>query len=445
MSRRQRVARDIIVADNMEVLASIEPGSVSLAYLDPPFMSGRSYDAYLGRTRTPKHNSETTAFDDRWTWQDKTESEFQRIKEVVPLKVGQLLHGLLASQGRTSLLAYLVWLTPRLHLTRECLSERGSLYLHCDSNSSHYLKILLDTIFGPANFRNEIIWRRTHAHSSSHRFGPVHDAILYYSRASKCVWNPVHTSYDVSYLENYFNREDEEGRFQAITCTAPGDRTGTKAHYRWKGRLPPPGRHWAWKHEQMEKFEAAERLVYSSNGVPRLKRYAHEGLGVAVQDVWTDIPRLDAHSSERLGYETQKPVALLERIIAASSREGDVILDPFCGSGTTLVAAERLGRGWLGIDSSLLACSLALGRTRSVVGTKPIRLQGFPSRTEVAMQLFRDEPLRFGVWGASLLGTLPDRELLSDSLLIGTRVVLGAKKSSLISLVPTGRKCEMPA
>jgi hypothetical protein len=445
MSRRPSTIRSISVGDNLEALSNIQQGSVNLAYLDPPFMSGRSYDAYLGRSRTPKQNAEIAAFEDRWTWQDTTERDFQRIREVLPLSVAELLRGLVSSQGRTGLLAYLLWLTPRLYWTKASLSKTGSLYLHCDSSSSHYLKILLDAMLGPANFRNEIIWRRTHAHSSSHRFGPVHDVILYYSNSGDYVWNPVHTSYDSRYIDNYFNREDENGRFQAITCTAPGDRTGTKAHYSWKGMLPPPGRHWAWKYEQMQEFEAAGRLVYSSNGVPRLKRYAHEGLGVAVQDVWMDIPRLDAHSSERLGYETQKPVALLERIISASSRPGDVVLDPFCGSGTTLVAAERLGRGWLGIDSSLLAGSLALGRTRGVVGTKPIRLKGFPDRTAAAMQLFKKKPLGFGVWAASLLGTLPDRTLLSDNLLIGTGDVAGTKRISLISMVPIDTKCEVPS
>lgn len=445
MTRRPNTIRSITVADNLEALSTIQEGSVNLAYLDPPFMSGRSYDAYLARSRTPKQNVEIAAFEDRWIWQDATESDFQSLGEVVPLSVAELLRGLVSSQGRTGLLAYLIWLTPRLYWTKVCLSKSGTLYLHCDSSSSHYLKILLDAMLGPANFRNEIIWRRTHAHSSSHRFGPVHDVILYYSKSSDYVWNPVHVSYDSEYINSYYNREDENGRFQAITCTAPGDRTGTKAHYLWKGMLPPPGRHWAWKYEQMQEFEAAGRLIYSSNGVPRLKRYAHEGLGVAVQDVWTDIPRLDAHSSERLGYETQKPIALLERIISASSRPGDVVLDPFCGSGTTLVASERLGRGWLGIDSSLLACSLALGRTRSVVGTKPIRLQGFPDRPAVAMKLFREKPVGFGVWAASLLGTLPERTLLSDSLLVGTGDVAGPKRISLISLIPIDTKCELPS
>ena len=247
----------------------------------------------------------------------------------------------------------------------------------------------------------------------------------------------MYINYDANYIDKYYTQHDENGQYQAITCTAPGDRTGTKAHYEWRGKLPPPGRHWAWTKGQMEDFESTGRLVYSVNGIPRLKRYVGESPGVAVQDVWADIQRLDAHSGERVGYETQKPVQLLERILKASSRPGDLVMDPFCGSGTTLVASERLGRSWIGADSSVLACSLALGRTRAVAGHLPIRLNGFPKSENEALELLAESPMGFGIWGAGLLGTLPDRRLLSDTLMVGRgRVTVGRKSTHLLSLVP---------
>ena len=433
--RQQKRVRQIHMGDNIEVLSGLDNESVTLAYLDPPFNSGRSYDALIGLNRTSA-GSEVSAFDDRWYWEPAS-SHLTVMRDLLPSETYKYFVTLFGLIGKNSLSTYLAWLTPRLYLTYESLSDQGSLYLHCDSTSSHYLKHVLDKIFGPANFQNEIIWRRTHAHSSAHRFGPVHDVILYYTKSSNRIWNPMYINYDTNYIDKYYTHNDEKGQYQSITCSAPGDRTGTRAHYEWRGKLPPPGRHWAWTREQMEDFESTGRLVYSANGVPRLKRYVDDGLGVAIQDVWADIQRLDAHSGERVGYETQKPVQLLERILEASSRPGDLVIDPFCGSGTTLVAAERLNRSWIGVDSSVLACSLALGRARADAGHLPIRLHGFPKSEDEALELLTVSPMGFGIWGAGLLGTLPDRRLLSDTLMVGRgRVTVGRKSTHLLSLVP---------
>ena len=433
--RQKKRVRQIHMGNNIEVLSGIDNGSVTLAYLDPPFNSGRSYDALIGLNRTSA-GLEASAFDDRWSWEPAS-SHLTVMQDLLPSETYKYFATLFGLIGKNSLTAYLTWLTPRLYLTYESLSDQGSLYLHCDSTSSHYLKHVLDKIFGPANFQNEIVWRRTHAHSSAHRFGPVHDVILYYTKSSNRIWNPMYINYDTNYIDKYYTHNDEKGQYQAITCSAPGDRTGTRAHYEWRGKLPPPGRHWAWTREQMEDFESTGRLVYSVNGVPRLKRYVDDGPGVAIQDVWADIQRLDAHSGERVGYETQKPVQLLERILEASSRPGDLVIDPFCGSGTTLVAAERLDRSWIGVDSSVLACSLALGRARADAGHLPIRLHGFPKSEDEALELLTVSPMGFGIWGAGLLGTLPDRRLLSDTLMVGRgRVTVGRKSTHLLSLVP---------
>lgn len=423
------------MGDNIEVLTGLDKESVTLAYLDPPFNSGRSYDALIGLSRSAV-GTDVSAFDDKWSWEPMP-AHLAVMRDLLPRETYKYFEALFGLIGRSSLAAYLAWLTPRLHLIYESLSDQGSLYLHCDSNSSHYLKHVLDKIFGPANFQNEIIWRRTHAHSSAHRFGPVHDVILYYSKTSDRIWNPMYINYDSNYIDKYFTHHDDNGQYQTITCSAPGDRTGTRAHYEWRGKLPPPGRHWAWRREQMEEFESSGRLVYSTNGIPRLKRYVDDGPGVAIQDVWGDIQRLDAHSGERVGYETQKPVQLLERILKASSRPGDLVIDPFCGSGTTLVAAERLNRSWIGVDSSVLACSLALGRARADAGHLPIRLQGFPRTQNEALELLSISPMGFGIWGAGLLGTLPDRRLLTETLMVGRgRVTVGRKSTNLVSLVP---------
>jgi DNA modification methylase len=432
-----RVRRNLAVGDCLEVLGRVGSGSVGLVYLDPPFNSGRTYDLVDAQRDQGASGGRTEAFGDQWKWTSETERELAALPALVPRPLATLVESLVTALGRRNLAAYLVGMAPRLLELHRVLDEEGSLYLHCDSAASHYLRVVLDNIFGPAQFRNEIIWRRTHAHSSSRRFGPVHDVLLFYSKTQKYRWNRAYTEYPTRYLEQYYRQEDEHGAFQSITCTAPGDRIGTKAHYEWRGKMPPPGRHWAWKKEQMEEFEREGRLLYSSTGTPRLKRYADEAPGVQIQDVWTDINRLDAHSDERVGFETQKPLALLDRIIAASSDPGDTVLDPFVGSGTSLVAAERAGRSWIGIDASLLAGSLSLARVRQEVNVRRVHLEGFPSDAREAMDLRRREPLAFGLWATSMLATLASREQRGRKVVSGTgRLRIGRKLVQLLSWAP---------
>jgi DNA modification methylase len=412
-----RITRKLIVGDNLETLASLPSESVALVYLDPPFNSGRSYDVV--RNGRDGGDGRTEAFHDQWTWGAAADRQLKTLASVLPRDVADLVAALVAMLGRRDLGAYLVMMAPRLVELRRVLHDSGSLYLHCDSSASHYLKLLLDAIFGPGNFRNEIVWKRTHAHSSSRRFGPVHDTLLFFSKSARYRWNPGYSAYPSQYIERYYTHEDERGRYQLITCTAPGDRIGTKAHYDWRGKLPPPGRHWAWKKEQMEAFVVDGRIVHSSNGIPRLKRYVDDAPGIQLQDVWTDINRLDAHSDERVGYETQKPLALLSRLIEASTDPGDLVLDPFLGSGTTAVAAERAGRAWIGIDQSLLAGSIALARARQVVSLDRVTLDGFPADVDSALRLLSDQPQAFGLWGTSMLATLADRKGQTDALITG--------------------------
>ena len=429
--------------DNVEGIVRLDAESVALAYLDPPFNSGRSYGTVLSSTRN-EGKEMRHAFADTWRWTDNTERALRNLGEFLSKPAIKFVQSLANTMGPSSASAYLVEMAPRLAETHRVLRHDGSLYVHCDPTASHYLKLLLDHIFGPDNFRNEIIWKRTHAHSSSRRYGPVHDTLLFYSKSSEYIWNPVFAQYKDTYLEKHFRQTDEHGSYQLITCTAPGDRQGTRAHYKWRGQLPPPGRHWAWKREKMEAFEKESRLVHSSNGVPRLKRYSHEGRGVAIQDVWLDINRLDSHSRERIGFETQKPVALLERIITASSNPGDLVLDPFAGSGTTAVAAERLKRSWVVMDNSLMACAIALARVRQEVNLATVALEGFPKDASDAQRLLRSEPAAFGIWGTSMLGSIPDRNGTNPTVVVGTgKFSVRSRQVGILSWVPIGARLEM--
>lgn len=436
--------RSLHVTDNLELLGTLDDDSVGLLYLDPPFNSGRGYDL-VGRTRQGEAAGRTVAFSDAWSWSDEADQTMGAIRSLVPSGVAELVETLVRALGRRDMAAYLVMMAPRLVEMRRVLADHGSLYLHCDSSASHYLKALLDAIFGPGNFRNELVWKRTHAHSSSRRFGPVHDTLLFYSKTNGYRWNPVYADYSSSYIERYYTHQDERGQFQLITCTAPGDREGTRAHYKWRGQLPPPGRHWAWKKEQMESFEREGRLVSSSKGVPRLKRYVDDAPGVQLQDVWTDINRLDAHSDERVGFETQKPLELLERLILASSDPGDLVLDPFAGSGTTLVMAERLGRSWMGAECSILASSIALARVRQEVDAQRVELRGFPADRPSAMRLLRTEPMAFGLWGTSMMATLANRDGQDPQVVTGSgRLRVRKRAVQLLSWVPLENMKEAP-
>ncbi len=441
MSKRR--VRSLWALDNLTGMRALDDESVALAYLDPPFNSGRNYTTVLSRSRG---NADETpqAFVDTWRWTEETEHLRRNLREFLSKQVSDLVGSLVSILGTNSTTAYVVEMAPRLAELHRVLKRNGSLYIHCDPAASHYLRIVLDHIFGPENFRNEVIWKRTHAHNGSRRYGPVHDTILFYSKSGDYVWNAIFEPYGEAYLEKHFRQSDERGNYQLITCTAPGDREGTRAHYDWNGQLPPPGRHWAWRKEKMEEFYKQGRLVHSSNGIPRLKRYSDEGRGVAVQDVWLDINRLDSHSRERVGFETQKPVALVERIIAASSNPGDLVLDPFAGSGTTAVAAERLERQWISMDSSLMACAISLARVRQEVNLADVSTKGFPVDAAAARRLLRAAPAAFGIWGGSMLGTIPDRAGTNSTVVVGRGAITArSRRIEILSWVPIASSLEM--
>src|SRR5665647_3719779 len=302
------------------------------------------------------------AFGDTWVWTPTTDEQYASLMAgEVPPRVADAVGAFRTLLGENDAMAYLVNMAPRLVEMHRVLKQTGSLYLHCDPTMSHYLKVLLDGIFGPQFFRNELIWKRTSSHSSAKKYAPVHDVILYYSKSKKLTWNTPRTGYDEEYLDKYYHFDDGDGRlyWRADLCAA-GTRNG-RSGVPWHGLDPTAkGMHWKFAVETLDDLDKEGRIYWAKGGQgwPQYKRYRDELKGLVVSDIWTDIDHINPVAAERLGYPTQKPIALMERILEASSNPGDVVLDPFCGCGTTVDAAQRLGRTWLGIDVTYIAIDL---------------------------------------------------------------------------------------
>jgi len=280
-------------------------------------------------------------------------------------------------------------MSSRLVELRRVLKPTGSLYLHCDPTASHYLKLLCDAIMGKENFQNEIIWKRTGSHGGAKRWGPIHDTILFYTKTDAAKWNRVFQDYDEKYLDDFYRFEDEKGRYRLVTLTGAGTRSGDSGAP-WRNVNPTKsGRHWAvpsyaikplatpaelvkmTTQEKLDLLDGSGLIYWPPKGeVPQQKRYLDDGKGVQIQDIITDIQAISSQAKERLGYPTQKPVALLERIILASTNPGGLVLDPFCGCGTTIDAAEKNGREWIGIDVTQLAISLIKNRLQDTYGRR---------------------------------------------------------------------------
>ncbi|MGI8575789.1 MAG: DNA methyltransferase, partial [Egibacteraceae bacterium] len=302
------------------------------------------------------------------------------------------------------------------------LAPTGTLWLHCDPTASHYLKIILDAVFGTGRFLNEVIWQRTSAHNRTTRFGPVHDVILAYTKSEAWTWNPQYVPYDEEYVESFYRHvEGDTGRryrLSDLTSNRPGSRQP------FQGQLPPGTRYWGYAIETMERFASEDRIVYTSNNYPQYKRYLDEMPGKLLQDLWTDIPPLSTRSAERLGYPTQKPEALLERIIIAGSNEGDLVLDPFAGCGTAIAVAQRLRRRWIGVDVAFLAVDLMDKRLRArydeaeLAGTYDIH--GIPRDLGGAQALFEYSPFEFEKWAVSRVQGQPHERQTGDRGVDGT-------------------------
>ena len=358
--------RTLFIADNLDIMRGMDSNTVDLIYLDPPFNTKKNYKAPIG---SPAEGAE---FKDIWTdedikdeWHGQIAAEHEELYQVI--QASETVYD-------RSMRIYLTAMAVRLFEMHRILKPTGSIYLHCDPTASHYLKTVMDDIFGKQNFRNEIVWQRTSAHNDGNRLGRVHDIILFYSKSQQPLWNPVYTAHDPEYIERFYRYEDERGRYRVSDLTAAGVTQRGESGQTWRGVDPTAvGRHWAiprrdsWPEdvqppENYESLLVQERLdALDANGliywpprgrVPGFRRYLSTSRGRRVHDVITDINPLSGQSRERTGYPTQKPLALLDRVIKASSNEGDIVLDPFCGCATACVAAERLHRHWVGIDIS---------------------------------------------------------------------------------------------
>jgi site-specific DNA-methyltransferase (adenine-specific) len=393
--------------DNLEILRKYIPdNSIDLVYLDPPFNSKKDYNILFKENSGVESEAQIKAFTDSWHWTQAAQDTYHEISTSSPLKVSKLIGALHDAIGNNDVMAYLVMMTIRLIELHRVLKPTGSLYLHCDPTASHYLKLVLDQIFGPTNFRNEIVWKRTTAHNDPKRFGRIHDTILFYSKTDKHIWNTVFADYDSEYIETYYRYEDENGRkFLSDNLTAPshGSHSG---QYEWHGKYPPEGRMWSYTKENMERLEAEGRIFYTRNNYPRLKRYLDEMSGMPAQSIWTDVLNIRSWHKEDLGYDTQKPLALLERIIQASSNEGEVILDPFCGCGTAVVAAQKLDRQWIGIDVTHLAINLMRNRLRDSFGIEA-EVIGEPEDLAGAKALAFQDRYQFQWWALGLIKARP--------------------------------------
>jgi site-specific DNA-methyltransferase (adenine-specific) len=394
--------------DNLEILRKhIPENSIDLVYLDPPFNSKKDYNILFKENGGVESEAQIKAFTDTWHWTQAAENTYHDIVTNGPLKVGQLIGALHDAIGQNDVMAYLVMMATRLIELHRVLKPTGSLYLHCDPTASHYLKLVLDQIFGPANFRNEIVWKRANAHNDPKRFGRISDTILYYSKTERPIWISQYTPYREDYYKSHY-KQDKDGRFyRTVPLDAPRHGEGSKELlYEWHGKWPAPTRTWAVRRETMEGYENRGMLRYTRTGTPTLLQYADEMPGVTLQNIWTDIPPVNPQAKERLGFETQKPLELLERIIQASSNEGDVVLDPFCGCGTALVAAQKLNRRWIGIDITHLAITLMRNRLKDSFGIDA-EVVGEPVDLASSKVLARQDRYQFQWWALGLIKARP--------------------------------------
>jgi site-specific DNA-methyltransferase (adenine-specific) len=386
--------RVVYCGDCLDQLASLPEKCVDLIYIDPPFNSNRNYEVFWGERK------EKRAFEDR----------------------------------HASTQAYIDYMRPRCVQLKRVLKDTGSFYYHCDWHASHYVKVMLDQIFGQNGFRSEIIWRRTNAKGLAFTgFPNNHDTIFYYVGSDEFTWNRQFKEYNPEYVAKFYkNIEEGTGRRYTLSDVTNPNPDRPNLTYEWKGIT----RVWRWTRERMEDADKAGLLVYSSNGVPRHKRYLDEMHGMPIDTVWEDILPVQAHSDERLGYPTQKPLALLERIINASSNPNDIVLDAFCGCGTALVAAQNLGRQWIGIDVSPTACRVMAKRLRDVCKMKESEPLWRAHRTEAFVvrdlpwtleKLRAIPPFEFENWAVIALGGIPNTVQVGDMGIDGRIFPVGTK------------------
>ena len=429
------MSNTLLYGDNLSILSQhINDATVDLIYLDPPSNSNRSYNILFKEQSGKESPAQIKAFGDTWNWAGAAEAwaDFPALCPVP--KVIELMRGFHNTLGENDVMAYLVMMAPRLYHLWRVLKPTGSIYLHCDPTASHYLKLILNAIFGAKNYRNEIIWKRTSAHNDTaqglKRYGRNHDVIYFYTKTGDTTWNPQYSSYGDDCLSAKYNYEDPDGRrWKSSDMSGPGGAAKGNPQYEFLGVT----RYWRFSKENMNRMLAEGRIHQANPGaVPRMKHYLDEMKGIGVQDTWDDISPINSMAKEHLGYPTQKPVALLERIINASSNPGDVVLDPFCGCGTAIVAAQKLGRRWLGIDVTPIATSLiqkrlydmfeardvrllsAADKQNAVTLARAFRVEGLPTDEAGAKAMFEADHKKFEMWAVGLVPAIPQEKKGAD-------------------------------
>jgi site-specific DNA-methyltransferase (adenine-specific) len=404
----------LFFGDNLDVLReSIKDESVDLVYLDPPFNSKRDYNQIFKAPDGSQSHAQIEAFEDTWHWGEEAELELKQIMHGGNTDVADLIDAFSRFLGKNDMLAYLVMMANRLLELHRVLKPTGSLYLHCDPTASHYLKLVLDGVFGPERFGSEIVWKRTSSHGNvSKGYGAATDTIYYYTKSSQFVWNQIYVPYSQKHIDTKFTGIDPDGRrYTTSDLRNPGDRPNLKYPYTAKNgnTYQPHPNGWAVSIERMKEYEERGLLYFpaSPEGRLRLKRYLDEAPGEKVQNLWDDISPINSQAQERLGYPTQKPLALLERIISASTNSGDVVLDPFCGCGTAVDAAQKLGRPWIGIDITHLAISLIEKRLKDRYKGITFEVHGTPKDLAGAHDLARRDKYQFQWWACSLVDSQP--------------------------------------
>jgi len=399
--------------DNLDILQRyIKDESVDLVYLDPPFNSNANYNVLFAQKDGKQSSAQIQAFEDTWQWDEIAIHTYTNEVE----KGGAIADALRAFYlilGDSNMMAYLTMMAPRLKELHRVLKSTGSLYLHCDPTASHYLKVLLDMVFGAENYINEIIWERSQTRSSiSKALTRAHDTIYFYAKSKDYKYNLQFRDLSEASLALY-NNEDEKGKYQAVPLLVSGTRNGTTGEV-WRGIDPNSrgraGMHWVTTPSNLDEYEKQGLIIWpeKDGGTPRLKYYLEQSPGVPMNDIWDDIPLISSSSKESWGYPTQKPRALLDRIIKASSDAGDIVLDPFCGCGTAISSAEYLNRGWIGIDITHLAIGLIKRRIEGDFGPDLIyEVIGEPTTVDGARTLAEQDKYQFQWWALGLVGARP--------------------------------------
>ncbi len=409
--------------DNLDILRRYIPDeSVDLVYLDPPFNSNRAYNVIFKDESGRKSDAQLLAFEDTWHWGPDAEAQYAYLTNTarnqgrVPSTVSTIVAALRSGIGENQMMAYLVEMAVRLVELHRVLKPTGSLWLHCDPTASHYLKVLLDAVFGTDQFRNEVIWKRSDSHNDAtqgaRQMGRIHDVLLFYTRSDNYTFNVQRMPLSQQTADGWYRHVDDDGRrynLDNATAAKPGGDTS----YEFHGVRPPQGRYWAYSRANMDKLWDEGRIVITATNKLYIKRYLDESKGVPLQDLWLDIDMLRGFSSskERLGFPTQKPLALLERVINLSSNPGDILLDPFCGCGTALVAAQTLDRNWIGIDVTYLAIAVMRARLKDSFGLADVPVVGQPTEVEGARAMLHGTGLegqyQFQWWALDLVGAQP--------------------------------------